>query len=396
RDVDLSTIGIKTAEGMALAKAYQNYGGYVTDTAGPNTINMAYVETGATNQQINNLHTDMQAIRDHIQLVTDNTAATPGGGGTPIVSTPAPTPVVTAPTPVATDPAPTPVVTAPTPVATDPAPATPAAPAGTPAATLGSGSHELLLKISQDSYRGDATYTVSVDGQQVGGTQTAHASHAAGQSDLISVRGDWGAGTHDVSVTFLNDTYAGSAAKDRNLYVDGATYDGKAVSGGQAGLWSNGSHHFSIGDAAPATAAPAAPAATPPTATPAAAAATLGSGPDVLLLKISQDSYRGDATYTVSVDGKQVGGTQTAHASHAAGQSDLISVRGTWAAGDHDVAVKFLNDAYDGSAAKDRNLYVDGATYTDGASHASYAVQGAEQGLWSNGTHHFTFHDYLV
>ncbi|GJD48640.1 hypothetical protein OPKNFCMD_1363 [Methylobacterium crusticola] len=89
RDVDLSTIGIRTAEGMALARAYQIYGGYVTDTAGPGTIQMAYVETGATSRQISNLRTDMQAIRARLALVTNNTAATPGGGGAPAPGAPA-------------------------------------------------------------------------------------------------------------------------------------------------------------------------------------------------------------------------------------------------------------------------------------------------------------------
>jgi hypothetical protein len=80
KEVDLTRIGIRTPEGMALAKAYQTYGGYVTDTAGPSTIQMGYVETGATQQQINNLHADLQAIRVRLALVTNNTAATPGGG----------------------------------------------------------------------------------------------------------------------------------------------------------------------------------------------------------------------------------------------------------------------------------------------------------------------------
>ncbi len=217
KDVDLNTIGIKTAEGMALAKAYQNYGGYVTDTVGPGTIQMGYVETGATEQQIDHLRTDMQAIRDHIELVTNNSAATPGGGGS------------TLPAPI---PAPTPTPTTPTPVTT----------------TLGSGADQLLLKISQDAYQGDAQYTLSVDGHQVGGVQTAHASHAAGQSDLVLVRGDWGAGDHDVAVGFLNDAWGGTAAADRNLYVGGATYDGQDVGGFQHDLTSNGTAHLTFHD----------------------------------------------------------------------------------------------------------------------------------------------------
>ncbi|TXN49489.1 glycoside hydrolase family 16 protein, partial [Methylobacterium sp. WL119] len=36
---------------------------------------------------------------------------------------------------------------------------------------------------------------------------------------------------------------------------------------------------------------------------------SIGSGSDQLIFKISEDAYKGDALYTVSVDGKQIGGT---------------------------------------------------------------------------------------
>ena len=82
-----------------------------------------------------------------------------------------------------------------------------------------------------------------------------------------------------------------------------------------------------------------------------AATSTLnaGTGPDSLVLKISQDAYQGTPQYTVSVDGKQVGGTFTASASHAAKQSDTLTLKGDWAAGAHKVSVKFLNDAWGGT-----------------------------------------------
>ncbi|RYJ00055.1 MAG: hypothetical protein EON47_14935, partial [Acetobacteraceae bacterium] len=89
--------------------------------------------------------------------------------------------------------------------------------------TVGSGSDTLVLKISQDAYLAGAQYTVSVDGKQIGGTLTAGASHAAGQDDIITVKGDWTAGAHKVTVSFLNDAWDGGGG-DRNLYVDGITY----------------------------------------------------------------------------------------------------------------------------------------------------------------------------
>ena len=68
-----------------------------------------------------------------------------------------------------------------------------------------------------------------MDGHQIGGTQVAHALHADGKSAQLLVRGDWTTGDHAVTVNYLNDAYAGTAATDRNLYVDGASYDGAPV-----------------------------------------------------------------------------------------------------------------------------------------------------------------------
>jgi hypothetical protein len=69
----------------------------------------------------------------------------------------------------------------------------------------------------------------------VGGTLTAHASHAAGQSELVTVQGDWAPGDHTVLVHFLNDRWDGTPTTDRNLYVDAVTYNGAAVPQGAIG-----------------------------------------------------------------------------------------------------------------------------------------------------------------
>ena len=112
--------------------------------------------------------------------------------------------------------------------------------------TIGNGPDHLNLSISEDAYNGDAQYEVFVDGTQIGGVQTAHASHAAGQSDQLTVQGNWGSGSHDAAVVFLNDAYDGTPSTDRNLYVDGASYDGVSVDGAHQALLSAGSHHFGI------------------------------------------------------------------------------------------------------------------------------------------------------
>ena len=247
---------------------------------------------------------------------------------------------------------------------------------------IGSGLDQLVLKISEDAYLGDALYTVSVDGVQIGGTLTAHASHAAGQDELITVQGNWAPGDHTVLVHFLNDRWDGTPQSDRNLYVDGATYNGVNDAAGAIGNAIGQSFIFT--DTSGGTTTP--PPTTPPPPPP-SSSTVIGNGPDQLALKISEDAYLSDALYTVSVDGVQIGGTLTAHASHAAGQDELITVQGDWAPGDHTVLVHLLNDRWDGTPQTDRNLYVDGATYNEAV------VRGGAIGSAVGQT--FTFHDLL-
>jgi hypothetical protein len=59
----------------------------------------------------------------------------------------------------------------------------------------------------------------------------ATASHAAGQWQDITLTGNFGAGTHKVDVTFIDDTWGGAAASDRNLYVQGIEFNGHHYDG---------------------------------------------------------------------------------------------------------------------------------------------------------------------
>lgn len=118
-------------------------------------------------------------------------------------------------------------------------------------ATIGTGSDTLVLRVSQDAYQGSAQYTVSVDGVQINGTLTAQALHGSGQSDIVNVLGNWGPGSHTASVNFLNDAWDGTAATDRNLYVDSATYDGAAVDGAVWILLSSGPVTFGFTELSP-------------------------------------------------------------------------------------------------------------------------------------------------
>ena len=104
-----------------------------------------------------------------------------------------------------------------------------------PPINFGTGPDTLLFQISEDAYangdgtsdaKGDATFTVSVDGKQIGGTFTALASHATGQEQAVTLNGTFGPGTHTVSVNYLNDAGGGTSTSERALYVDSITYKG--------------------------------------------------------------------------------------------------------------------------------------------------------------------------
>ena len=116
-------------------------------------------------------------------------------------------------------------------------------PSGT--VTIGSGSDTLALKVSEDAWQGNAQFVVSVDGHQIGGTQTATASHAAGQTQIFNVKGTFAAGNHTATVSFLNDAYGG-VRQDRNLYVTGATIDDSVISAATLKETRTGSQSFSF------------------------------------------------------------------------------------------------------------------------------------------------------
>ena len=65
-DLDIEHAGL-TPEGLAVAKAYQQYGGYVVDAAG-HTASIAMVDE-ATTQQLADLRHDAGWIRDHLVMV---------------------------------------------------------------------------------------------------------------------------------------------------------------------------------------------------------------------------------------------------------------------------------------------------------------------------------------
>ncbi len=105
----------------------------------------------------------------------------------------------------------------------------------------------LTLNLSEDAYQGDAQFTVSVDGVQIGSPLYVTASHALGQSQNFSFTENFGAGPHKVAVTFLNDAYkSGASGGDRNLYVNTITLDGTTCIENYAQL-ADGTGYFTFG-----------------------------------------------------------------------------------------------------------------------------------------------------
>ncbi|OYW09845.1 MAG: hypothetical protein B7Z53_02155 [Rhodospirillales bacterium 12-71-4] len=126
----------------------------------------------------------------------------------------------------------------------------------------------------------------------------------------------------------------------RGLYVDSVSLNGADLHRSGT-LKSNGTAEFGFGQETPT------------------AAVQLGRGPDVLAFEVSQDAWNGNAEFQLYLDGVAIGGRQAAHVSHATGHGERYEILGDFDAGDHVLGIRFLNDAWGGSAAKDRNLYVD-------------------------------------
>lgn len=240
-----------------------------------------------------------------------------------------------------------------------------------PTVTIGSGSDTLCVTVNEDAYKGDAQFTISVDGVQVGGVQTTMAVRGTGATQNFDVFGSFAPGSHTVSVTFVNDLYNGTATTDRNLYVTQASLNGSVICNSARTLMSNGSQTVNfVGDG---------------TASGNRQTVTLGSGSGMVALQVSEDAYLGNAQFTVSIDGNQVGGVQTATAIHGNGETQAFDVMGNFAPGAHTVSVNFLNDAYGGSPSLDRNLYVSQASVNNAS------IAGSSLTEYAGGARSFTF-----
>jgi hypothetical protein len=79
--VDLTTLGL-TPAGLAFARCLQDYGAYVNDTGGSDLAFLAE-DAAAQMSQLTDIRNDLAKMSPYLAVVTNNTAATIGGGGTP-------------------------------------------------------------------------------------------------------------------------------------------------------------------------------------------------------------------------------------------------------------------------------------------------------------------------
>jgi len=97
---------------------------------------------------------------------------------------------------------------------------------------IGSGPDTLVVHISGDEDQGNPQFTLTVDGQQVGGVQTVNVpgpgvSHGTNPFEDFTFHGDF-AGAHTAAINFVNEV------GDRNLYLGSITLDGHTLLGNQA------------------------------------------------------------------------------------------------------------------------------------------------------------------
>jgi serralysin len=247
-----------------------------------------------------------------IETLTNVSSVTLGVTDHPLIVEVEPGTTTTTP-PVTTPPVTTPPVT--TPPVTTP-----------PVTTTGT----ITLNIAEDAWVQNVRYEVSVDGKEVGGLLIASTLQSDNHSSVLTLTGDWGLGTHDVALTFINDAYGGTATEDRNLYVNGIAFDGVTYAGTSKEMNSDGTDNFTVGGSTPIGKAPS----------------------DELTISLSGDASGGNPAFTLIIDGKAATTAQSVAVAHSSGLWQSFDFSGDFGAGKHTIAVQ-LDTA-------GRDLYVNG------------------------------------
>ncbi len=215
---------------------------------------------------------------------------------------------------------------------------------------------QLVLRVSEAAWHGDAQFTLTVDGAAVAGVLTATASHAAGQSQAFTVAGAFAPGPHTVGMTFVNNLTGSDGG--RALYVDGMTFNGQDTHQ-VAALPADGTVLLSTGAATQST---------------------------VVTVNLSEDAWHGDAMAFITIDGKVQGGVQTVGVQHGAG-TQAMSFLLDLAPGAHTAGVTLLNGVSGQNGGGARDLHVDSV---DVAGQHYAAAAAALTGGVSSSTFAFT------
>ncbi len=118
---------------------------------------------------------------------------------------------------------------------------------------VGTGPDTLTLSINEDYFIQNAQFTLSVNGVQQGGVQTALAVAAFGETQQFVVNGSFAGTAPTVTIDFLNKLNGGAAVDNLDLYLTGISFDGMALAASSLSLLSGGAQSIVL----PALAAPA-------------------------------------------------------------------------------------------------------------------------------------------
>ena len=113
-------------------------------------------------------------------------------------------------------------------------------------ATASTVADTITVYLAKDAYSGDAKFTVSVDGKAVTSPQSVDALESGGAWEPFTVLKTMGTGVHQIGITFTNDSSAGAASRDRNLYVNGISVNGIHYGSGVTPLTSNGTASYMV------------------------------------------------------------------------------------------------------------------------------------------------------
>ena len=216
---------------------------------------------------------------------------------------------------------------------------------------LGAGPDTIVVRLNQDWYLESARYVVLVDGMQLGGVQTAGALRMKGQTDTLTIRGDFDV-TTTLAIRFVNDAFYGNANSDRNLFVQSVAFNGVNVAIDRTYL-------LLAGDTATADLAPPAPVTPPssPSPSPPVDPGTVppgdipqgpglhvfGEGQDEVVIRLSYTPSGAPVLYRIFV-GMEVYGDVSGLAVESlksAGVADTVIVRGDFASQFHNGALHF-------------------------------------------------------